>query len=286
MSTETVLDVRGLAVRYGRREVLTGVDLACRPGEVVALVGRNGEGKTSLVRCLLALQRPEAGTVEVLGRDVWRRRSEVMAEVGYVPESPHAPGWRTAEQLLAWGGAFHARWDEDRAREGLERNRVPLDLPLRSLSQGQRKQVEVAFALASRPRFLVLDDPALGLDPLARRELWDRLVEGLVDDEVSVLFTTHELEAVERIASRVGILHGGRLVVDESLESLRSRYRRLPVGRVRGAEAAETVSTAWGRRRVVADWAGDDDPRLATGERAEPMGLEEIFEAVIREVPR
>jgi ABC-2 type transport system ATP-binding protein len=285
MLTERVLTIDDLSVRYGRRQILEGVRLDLDRGEVLALLGRNGEGKTSLVRCLLGLQRPQSGRIEVFGRDAWSRREEILADVAYVPERPQAPEWCTARQLLAWGGAFYPRWEEGPALAALEANRVPLDLALGSLSQGQRKQVEIAFALASRPRLLILDDPALGLDPVARRHLWDQVIERLADEGVSILLTTHELEAVERVAERVAVLHGGRLVVDEPLESLRSRFRRLPAAaETPSVRAAGTVATAWGERRVVTDWPGDGLAD-ALAARAEPMSLEEIFEALIRETP-
>lgn len=291
MSVEArVLSARDVVVRYGRREILHGVSLDLDEGEVLALVGRNGEGKTSLIRCCLGHQRPAGGTIEVLGRDAWSRRSEFVGCVGYVPERPHAPSWRTARQLFSWGRAFYETWEEDDAIARLDSHGVPLDLTLGNLSQGQRKQVEIAFALASRPRLLVLDDPALGLDPMARRALWRRLVEDLADARVSVLLATHELEAVERVADRVAILRHGKVLIDEPLHDLRERFRRLPLDVDPGAASRDlgevvTVSTAWGERRVVADWPGDEEAGTLAP-HAEPMSLEEIFESLMTEEPR
>lgn len=287
---ERVLSARNVRVRYGSREVLRDLSLDLEEGEVLALLGRNGEGKTSFVRCALGLQRPTAGAIEALGRDVWTERSRIMREVGYVAERPQAPSWRTARELLQWGGAFHERWEEEDAVARLESDAVPLDLCLEKLSRGQRKQVEIAFALASRPRLLVLDDPASGLDPLARRSLWRRLVEDLADGEVSVLLTTHELEAVERIADRVALLHRGKIAIDEPLSELRDRFRRLPPeieprAPSRDLRVIGTVSTAWGERRVVADWPGDGDAAELTAQ-AESMTLEEIFEVLMKEGER
>ena len=124
------------------------------------------------------------------------------------------------------------------------------------------------------------------MDPPARRALWDRLVEGLAEEEVSILFTTHELEAVERIAERVVLLHGGRTRIDEPLESLRQRFRRVPAEAAAGLREVGTVATAWGERRVVSDWpgeAGEAGGGIADPARAEVMSLEEIFDALIRE---
>ncbi|MDX1632423.1 MAG: ABC transporter ATP-binding protein [Thermoanaerobaculia bacterium] len=287
---DRILEARDVGVRYGRREILKGVSLGLGEGEVLALIGRNGEGKTSFVRCALGHQRPTDGEIELLGADVWTRRSELMREIGYVPERPQAPGWRTARELLSWGRAFYDRWEGDAALARLEDNAIPLDLPLDKLSQGQRKQVEIAFALASCPRLLILDDPAVGLDPMARRALWTRLVEDLADRPVSVLLTTHELEAVERVADRVALLHRGRILIDEPLAELRSRFRRLPAGTeartsARELQAVGSVTTAWGDRRIVSDWPGDGEAGDIAA-RAEAMTLEEIFRVLMTENER
>ena len=277
----TVLAARGLVVRYGRDLAVDGVDLELKAGEIYALLGRNGSGKSSLVRALLGLQPPTAGDVEVLGRDPRRERAALMHDVGYVPEEPQAPPEMSAQQLAAFCGRLHRRWDGAGLADRLRRLGIPLDRRFRRLSRGQKKQVELALALAHRPPLVVLDDPTLGLDPLARRGFFGELMAELADGGAAVLITTHDLAAVEGIADRLGILAAGRLLVDEPLETLRGRFRRLllPAGRVEALGALRPLAQQarpWGVEVVVGGWSED----AATAAEARPMSLEEIFAAL------
>ena len=281
---ETLLECRGVAVRYGRRALFGPLDLAVPSGAVYALLGRNGSGKSSLVRVLLGLQPPTAGHVRLLGRDPWRERPALMRDVGFVAEEPQAPPEMTAAALVAFGARLHPTWDAAGALGRLARFAVPVTTPFGRLSKGQRKQVELALALAHRPRVLVLDDPSLGLDPVARRALFGELLAELADAGTTVLITTHDLEAVEGVADRVGVLAGGRLVVDEALEELKSRFRRVHLGRGVGAAAEAALAglgpvareeRPWGVEVVVSRWRDDAAPL-----EGRPMSLEEIFAAL------
>ena len=280
--TMPAIEARGVEVRYGRDRAVESLDLTLRTGEVYALLGRNGSGKSSLVRALLGLQPLHAGRVTVLGRDPHRERAALMHEVGYVPEEPQAPPEMTAQQLSRFCGGLRRRWNGDAVEARLARFGIALDRRFRRLSKGQKKQVELALALGHRPRLVVLDDPTLGLDPLARRAFFGELMAELAEGGTTVLLTTHDLTAVEGIADRIGILAGGRLLVDEPLETLRARFRRvlLPAGREDALAALRPVRRqprAWGVEVVVAGWS--DEAAEAVGE-ARAMSLEEIFAAV------
>jgi ABC-2 type transport system ATP-binding protein len=216
--------IEGLTVRYGRHVALDDVGLAVGPGEVYALLGRNGAGKSSLVRCLVGQQKPERGRLAVLGRDAWRERAGLMARVGYVPEEPDCPPALTARQLERFCAGLYATWDRGAIEARLSRAGIPDTVPFGRLSKGQRRLVALAIALGHRPELVVLDDPTLGLDVAARRMLLEELVGELADRGATLLLTTHDLAGVEGIADRVGILREGRLVVDEPLEALKARH--------------------------------------------------------------
>jgi ABC-2 type transport system ATP-binding protein len=239
-SAAAPLAAEAITVRYGRRTAVENVSLALREGAVYALLGRNGAGKSSLVRCLLGQQRATAGRALLFGRDAWRHRASLMAQVGVVPEHPDAPPAATARQLARCCRPLYARWDATGFADRLRRFGVPADLPFGRLSKGQQRHVALALALAGSPRLLILDDPTLGLGVVARRAFFEELVGELADRGTTVFLTTHDLAAVERIADRAGILAGGRLLVDEDVERLKQRFRRiwLPGAQAGGAEAA------------------------------------------------
>jgi ABC-2 type transport system ATP-binding protein len=220
-----ILETRDLVVRHGGTVAVGGVSLEVPEGSVYALLGRNGAGKSSLVRCLLGQHPAARGAVRLFGRDPWRERAALMADVGVVPETPDAPPAMTALALLRFDARLYRRHDLAAALVRLERFGVPADRPFGSLSKGQRAQVALALALAHSPTLLVLDDPTLGLDPVARRALYDELIGDLADRGTTVFLTSHDLDGVERIADRVGVLRSGKLVVQDELESLKRTFR-------------------------------------------------------------
>ncbi|HET9225396.1 MAG TPA: ABC transporter ATP-binding protein, partial [Thermoanaerobaculia bacterium] len=256
-----------LSVRYGRRLVLDRVSLGVPEGSVYVLLGRNGAGKSSLVRCLLGEQRPESGRAALLGRDAWSERAGVLREVGVVPEEPDAPPSMTARQLARFCSGLYPTWDGDGFEARLKRFGAPSTVPFGQLSKGQKGQVTLSLALASSPRLLILDDPTLGLDPVARRAVFDELIVDLADRGTTVFLTSHDLAGVEGIADRVGVLREGRLLLDEEMDTLKQRFRRLrlPPGDGNGIAALKplkpvsSVTRPWGTEVVVSGWDEDDE---------------------------
>jgi ABC-2 type transport system ATP-binding protein len=243
-TADDVVPVRteGMGVRYGRREIFAGVSLSVPRGSVYALLGRNGAGKSSLIRCLLGHQKVSGGRALLFGRDAWKGRAEVMQRVGFVPETPDAPVEMTVERLLTFCSSLHPRFERQQAADRLSTFEVPKAVPFGALSRGQRGAVMLALALATNPELLILDDPTLGLDVVARGWFFGELVSDLAQRGTTVFITTHDLAAIEGLADRVGILAGGRLALEEEMETLRARYRK-PVARVNGGELQEETMT-------------------------------------------
>jgi ABC-2 type transport system ATP-binding protein len=290
MSAGAVLAVEGLTVRYAGHAVLEGVSLEVQPGSVFALLGRNGVGKTSLVRCVLGMQRPEGGSATLFGEDAWKHRARLLQRVGVVPEEPDAPTGMTARELLAFCGELYPTWDGQAAAGRLQRFDVPPTVPFGKLSKGQKGAVMLAMALAHAPALVVLDDPTLGLDVVARRALYDELIGDLADRGTTVFITTHDLSGVETIADRVAILQGARLVVDEPLEELKARFRRLRGAGVRDWSPFTTTAVVerdWGREAIVSNFSEERYAQFSLGSggtdvEVGALSLEEIFLAVGR----
>ena len=226
-----VLACEGLAVRYGRAPVVEDVSFAVPRGCVYGLLGRNGAGKSSIVRCLAGQLRPSAGRALLLGADAWMERARLMARVGLVPEEPDAPPELSPARLVALVARLHAVWDAAGALARLRRFAVPLDTPFHRLSKGQKGATMLTIALGHSPELLILDDPTLGLDVVARDAVFGEVIGELADRGTTILVTTHDLAAIEGIADRIGILHEGRLVIDEPTESVKERFAR-PLERI------------------------------------------------------
>jgi ABC-2 type transport system ATP-binding protein len=266
------IQVEGLTVRYGSRLAL------------------DGAGKSSLVRCLLGEQRPDAGRVSLLGLDVWTERASILASVGVVPEDPDMPPAMTPRQIARFCSRLYPSWDAAGVEARLKRFGVPGDVPFGGLSKGQKGQVALALALANAPRLLVLDDPTLGLDAVARKAVFEELIGELADRGTTVFITTHDLAGAERIADRVAVLRQGRIVLDEDMETVKQRFRRLsfPSSERQPQLAAlapvAVASRGWGIEAVVANydaerWGGEGQ----VGPEVSALTLEEIFIALTGE---
>ncbi len=294
------MSTRGLVVRYGATHALENVSLSVPKGSVYALLGRNGAGKSSLVRCLLGQQKPTAGTCSLFGEVSWRTRTRAMGRVGVVPEDPDAPPDMTTRQLLSFFSRLYPEWHGEEALARLKRFDVPLPVGFGKLSKGQKKLVSLALALGSSPELLVLDDPTLGLDAVARKAFFEELVGELADRGTTVFLTTHDLSGVEAIADRVGILKGGKLTLDEEMETLKSRFRVIRYGSEATEERTEfgkelnpffalrVKVRGWGVEAVVSNYDAVSFERFRQTEGvvdpdAAAMTLEEIFLAVAGE---
>ena len=223
----SVIDVRDVTVRYGRNVAVDGVSFNVEKGSVYALLGRNGAGKSSLVRCLLGQRKPDSGTIRAFGEDVWTRRATLMQRIGVVSEEADAPPEMTVAQIARFCSRLYARWDQREVDERLERFEVPARTKFGALSKGQKKQALLALALATSPDLLILDDPTLGLDVVARKSLFEEVIAELADRGITVFLTTHDLGGIEKLADRVAIVKNGQLVVEEELEGLKARFRRI-----------------------------------------------------------
>lgn len=283
-----------LTVRYGKALAVDRVSLSVDRGDVYALLGRNGSGKTSMIRCLLGQRKACAGTASLLGFDAWSGRQEAMKKVGVVPEAPDMPPLLSAEELIAFCARLYPKWDSKGVTTRLERFKVPGKVPFGRLSRGQKNQLALALALASMPDLLVLDDPTLGLDAVARKEFFEELVGDLADRGTTVFITTHDLAGVEGIATRAGVLKSGALLLDEELESLKSRFRVLRWSGNADPPSLTALSPlrvrkdAWGADAVVSAFEEEAFARFTqdlspTVVEVSPLSLEELFIALVGE---
>lgn len=253
---------------FGGKQVLRGLDFEVRPGEVFALLGRNGCGKTTAIRALLGFLEPDAGSCEVLGRASTALTPDVRERIGYVSEGHVLYPWMSVADVLRFEAGTRTRFDLGQARAAVQRMGLGESRTVRQLSRGQRAQLALSVAMAGRPEVLVLDDPTLGLDVVMRREFLDAMIDVLGEAGHSVLFSSHILSDVERIADRVGLMSDGRLIVDATLEDLKRRVQRRRV-RVRDGRAPDVAGVlrarpvAGGYDLLLVDLDSEGEARLA-----------------------
>jgi ABC-2 type transport system ATP-binding protein len=282
--TELAIETRDLVKRYGSIAAVDGLSLAVPRGAVYALVGRNGSGKTTTIRTLLDLARPDAGTARMLGMDCHAERVKVLERVGYVSDRPLLGSW-TGEQLVRFNRAFYPRWSDELVARYVRVFDIPMKQKFRNLSRGNQTKMWLMLALGQQPDVLILDEPTAGLDPVVTDQLLRVLVEDVAAEGRTVFMSSHHLSEIERIADWVGMIDKGKLLLEAPMEELRARFRRIQVAGV--AEMAMPVAAMRVRRSgasteyVVRDGAEEFVDALerggATVLQSSPMNLSEIF---------
>ncbi len=214
---------RGLTRFFGDKAVLQGLTLDVPVGEVSALIGHNGAGKTTLIRLLLGMLEPTRGSCELLGCDSQSLSPETRGRIGYLAEGHFLWWWMRAKDAARFQRETFPSWDQQMFDSILRFFGVSPNDRVRHVSRGQRAGIALAMTLATDPELLVLDDPSMGLDPVARRALVEGLLAFARRDGRTILICTHLLDDVERLADRVAVISGGQLVVNASMDSFRER---------------------------------------------------------------
>lgn len=278
------VSVHGLEVAYGTgAPVLRDLDWQMLPGQVVGLLGRNGAGKTTLLEALLGLREARAGSVQLFGRPAAVLDDEARARIGYVPQQSDLFDGFTPQQLLDYFRSFYPRWNTAKVDGLMSRWQIDRHQRIGRLSGGQQQRLSIIRALAHDPELLVLDEPVSGLDPAARRDFLRELVEQVIERGTTVVFSTHILSDLERVAFHMAFLGEGRITLQAPLDELLDEVRLLtgPGAEVQallqrlGARSLKRTPLPSGRERVLARLpAGTELPR---GTHAEPVTLEDLF---------
>jgi ABC-2 type transport system ATP-binding protein len=209
---------------------VNGLDLKVKRGCVYGLIGRNGAGKTTAIRLLMGLLRADQGTGQILGWNLRDAPREIRAKVAHVSQSQQTPGWMTLAELCRYVSHFYESWDLAFARDLAGKWELKWDRAIAGMSGGEQRKVALLLAFASRPEVVLLDEPVAGLDPIARRQLVDEIIEMLSHREgCTVLFSTHLVGDLERIAEHVGIMDRGRIISSTRLDDLLSTTKKVQV---------------------------------------------------------
>jgi len=288
MNHHAVLRAERLQKSFGDKAVLRGIDLAIEPGTVLGVLGANGSGKTTFIKCALGLLRPTGGQVTIFGENSWDLSASAKARLGYVPQEVTSYPWMRVRQVIAYTAAFYERWDRAFVDKLSDQWHVPLEDRVGSLSTGQLQTVGIILALGHHPELLILDEPVASLDPSARRQFLRTLLDMLQDAKQSILFSTHITSDLERVAQKVAILGDGKIRFLGELDELKDRVKRLRITarhdlpasfavpgalRCEVAGARATVSVADFDERLVSEMRETWDADVAVND----LNLEEIF---------
>jgi ABC-2 type transport system ATP-binding protein len=282
-----IVSLSSVSKRFGSHQVLDRLDWQIAPGQVVGLLGRNGAGKSTLLECLLGLREPDGGEVALFGEASSDLSEAARARIGYVPQKTELFDWLTPNQMLDYFKAMYPRWNEAKVEGLLSRwgfNALMRNKPIKKMSGGEQQRLAIVRALAHDPELLILDEPVSALDPAGRRDFLRELVDEVIERGTTVVFSTHILSDLERVAFDLAFLKNGRIALQGQTDALLDSARRivapaslLPAGPLQG----ELARTRAGDRSasVVVQAPGPEVERLAreAGVRVEKLSLEDLF---------
>ena len=275
-----------LKKRYGSHVAVDNVSFNIGAGRIVGLVGPNGAGKTSILRAVLGLASYE-GHLRVLGLNPLHARAALMRDACFIADVAVMPSWLRVDQAVEFVAGVHPRFRRDRALALMAKSQIKPECRLRELSKGMKTQVHLALTMAVDAKLLVLDEPTIGLDLLARRSFYDALLNDYMDESRTILITTHQVEEIENLLTDVLLIDKGKIVLNESLEGLAARFSAVAVSadRLDAARALHPFHErrALGKKILYFDNA-DRDALAAFGEVQSPS-VADVFVAKLSDGP-
>ncbi len=287
---ETAIEIEGLKFAYGKNEVLKGVDLSVPKGSIFGFLGRNGAGKTTTIKTLLGLQKPLAGKCHIGGFDSFTETMSVRKRIGFMAEDQQMYGWMRVEQIIDWVAGFYPNWDAKFTEELAGVFKLNKKAKVKTLSKGQNSSLALLLALGHHPDIVILDDPTLGLDPIARKDFLRHVIELLQSNGVTVFFSSHLLYEIEPVADHIAILDDGVIIKASKTEQLRESVRKFIVSdgggtNLSGIAGVLDVSTAGGSVSVTIEGCDDkvrsELAKISGSVQEIALNLDEIFEAYV-----
>jgi ABC-2 type transport system ATP-binding protein len=276
------IEARGLRKQFGNTIALDGIEMRVEEGRILGLIGPNGAGKTTALNAILGLL-PYQGELQVLGRDPWTQRDQLMGDVSFIADIAVLPRWIKVWQLLDYVAGVHPRFDRAKAESFLAKTTIGYARRVRDLSKGMVVQLHLALIMAIDARLLVLDEPTLGLDILFRKQFYDSLLNDYYDRSRTIIVTTHQVEEIQHVITDLMFINRGRVVLSYSMEEIESRFFEVKVhpDQVDAARALKPIDERQVMGGSILMFDGVDRQQLATLGEARMPGIADLFVAVI-----
>lgn len=226
---EEIIKTQGLTKGFKGQLAVDNIDLCVEKGSIFAFLGPNGAGKTTTIKIIMNIIRADGGSSAVMGTNSKNLGPNQFEQIGYVSENQDMPDWMTVAQFLAYCRSMYPNWDEGFCRDLIKQFDLPLNKKIKDLSRGMIMKVALISSISYRPQLLILDEPFGGLDPLVREDLISGVLDITENEDWTIFISSHDIEEVERLADRVGIINKGQLILMEETETLQNRFRKVEV---------------------------------------------------------
>ena len=284
---DATVEASNLSKSFGDKQVLQDMSFGVSPGDVVGVLGKNGAGKTTLLELMLGFTAPSGGAVRLFGHESYSLPGDIKARVGFVPQQDELLDQLNVADQLRVIASFYPRWDTSLISRLCAEWGVDMNARIKSMSVGERQKLSILLAFGHKPELLILDEPVASLDPIARRQFLEQLLTISADGERSIVFSSHIVSDIERLANRIWILKEGRLDWQGDLDSLKESIVRLHIRSTAPELPAFKIPGVLNLRRdggfataVVRDWTPEAQEELESASvqiEVESLGLEEIF---------
>ena len=221
---ENIIEIKNLKKKYDDKFELGKIDIAIQKGVIVGLIGENGAGKTTLIKSMLNIIKIDSGEIKIFGKDYKKEEKEIKEDIGVVLDNMFFPELLNAKDINNAMKDVYKNWDSELYFSYLKEFDLPDNKPLKSMSKGMRKKLEIATALAHKPKLLILDEPTSGLDPVVRNEVLDIFLKFIEDEEHSILLSTHITSDLEHIADEIIFMDKGKKVLQKSRDEIIDNY--------------------------------------------------------------
>ena len=282
MNTEVDIKANNISKKYDESYALDGIDIEVSKGQIMGLIGPNGAGKSTFLQSVLGLLKTD-GNLEVLGLDPRKDRHKLLKEVCSITDVAVLPKWMTVQQLLSYMDGVHPGFDLDKCISILSRTNIKLHSKIKVLSRGMVVQLHLSLVMAIDAKILILDEPTLGLDLVYRKDFYSQLIEDYYEGNKTILISTHQVEEIEGVLSDAVFMNQGRIVMQDSIESINKKYLELRPDQ-NSISTAESLNPMHHRtelgREVMLFEDMDKDKLMGLGDVRPPV-IADLFMAIM-----
>jgi ABC-2 type transport system ATP-binding protein len=281
-----VVNAKNLTKRYGKSNAVDNISFEIQPGRIVGLIGANGSGKTTTLKAILGLI-PVQGELRVLGLDPRTQRDALMQEVSFIADVAILPRWIRVREIVDFVAGVHPQFDRAKAERYISNTKIQPAMKVKDLSKGMVVQLHLALIMAVNAKLLVLDEPTLGLDIIYRKQFYRSLLEDYFDADKTIIITTHQIEEIEHVVSDLIFINDGRIVLQETMDSMAERFVEVAVqpDMLAAAKALHPIDQRSKLGESVLLFDGLSRSQLAALGQIRIPALADVFVAIMKGAP-